>query len=599
MDSSFNAKQCLQRMPFQLLAHRHLPYAPLKIAPTKPCMVPHNTRHCVRNALSPISKPDLLESAQRRSAGYEPSAWGGYFISHSTTCLKPQEFVEGRIKELKEEVATTLRSTTDVVEMMNLVDTIERLGINYHFKREIEDALTYLLDAKLDDADLHQVALRFRLLRQHGFNVSSDEFYKFTHEGDNLDEKLCEDARGLLSLYNAGFLAIPGESILDEAILFARRQLKLMVHELKSPLKEQVLRALKTPLPRMMRRVETRFFIEEYEEDEKRNDILLELAKLDYNFVQSLHSKEIKDLSLWWKELDGVNDLKYARDRLVEIYTAFSLGTYYEPEFSRARMMLTKFYTLWVLMDDTFDIYGTYEECKLLNEAIQRWDEKAADSLPLYLRQLYLGYIRTINGFGDDLEPCEQYRMSYFIEAIKLRFSNSWMQEVVWRAEGYLPTFKERKKTTVDYVASADAVCAILIGIGEVVTEEILRWLTDLPEIVIDHTALARYTDDIVSYEREVTKSKQLPTTIACYMIENNLTKEQASEEFLFMRHELWKRLNQACLRPTVVPMPIIELFIDYNRAIETIYLHFDNGFNESIPLKELIAKLLVEPIPL
>ncbi|KAJ1689022.1 hypothetical protein LUZ63_013177 [Rhynchospora breviuscula] len=446
---------------------------------------------------------------------------------------KPQQFVKRRIEELKEEVATTLRSTTDAVEMMNLVDTIQRLGINYHFKREIEDALTSLQDAKLDGADLHQVALHFRLLRQHGFNVSSDEFYKFTHEGANFDEKLCKDARGLLSLYNAGFLAIPGETILDEAILFARSQLKLMVQELKSPLKEQVQRALKTPLPRMMRRVDTRFFIEEYEE-EKRNDILLELAKLDFNLVQSLHLKEIKDLSLWWKELDVVKDLKYARDRLVENYAAFSLGTYYEPEYSRARMMLTKFYTLWAAMDDTFDIHGTYEDCKLLNEAIQRWGEKAADSLPLYLRQLYLGFIRTINGFGDDLKPCEKYRMSYFIEGIKLQSSNSWMQEVVWRAEGYMPSFNERMKSTIDDVASADAVCCILIGMGEVVTEEILRWLTELPDIVMHHTTLARYIDDVVSYEREI-KSKQLPTTIACYMIENHLTKEQATEEFLAM----------------------------------------------------------------
>ncbi|KAJ3684379.1 hypothetical protein LUZ61_013543 [Rhynchospora tenuis] len=598
MESSFNARQCLRTGQAWLHAHR-LPYMPLSIVQTKPCMRPYITRFCVRNTLSPISKPaESPESAERRSAGYEPSAWGGYFITHSTTCLGPKELVEGRIKELKEEVATKLRSTTDAVEMMNLIDTIQHLGIDYHFKKEIEDALTHLQHVKLDGAELYQVALRFRLLRQNGFNASSEEFYKFKYDGINFDEKLCKDARGLLSLYNAGFLAIPGESILDEAILFAKSHLKLMVNDLDSLLRKQVLRALKTPLHRMMLRAEARFFIEEYEEEENRNDKLLELAKLDFNLVQSLHLEEIKNLSLWWKELDVTKDLIYARDRLVEIYVAFSVGDYFEPEYSRARIMLTKFYMLMTVLDDTFDIHGTFEECKLLNSAVQRWDEKAADSLPLYMRRLYLGFIRTINGFEDDLKPCEKYRVSYFIEAIKFLFRNSWMKEAEWRAEGYVPTFEERRKTTVDNIASADAVCAILIGMGEVVTEEILRWLTDLPEIVIDHTALARYIDDVVTYERE-TKSKQLPSTIACYMIENNLTHEQATEDFLSMCHELWKKLNQACLRPTVVPMPIVQRFVNYSRLMTTVYLQFHDGFNKSVTLKELITLLLVEPIPI
>ncbi|KAJ1689020.1 hypothetical protein LUZ63_013175 [Rhynchospora breviuscula] len=605
MESSFNARLCFKRVPSQLLTWG-LPRAPLNIAQRKPCMWPYNSKFSVRTTVSdvnllkvPIYKNDPLENAdQRRSANYEPSVWSDYFITHTTPGLKPKELAERRIEELKQNVATILRSTMDAVQIMNLVDTIEHLGISYHFEREIEEALTYLQDVKFDGAELHHVALHFRLLRQHGFNVSSDIFYKFKHDETNFDEKLCNDARGLLSLYNAGFLAIPGESILDEAISFARSHLELIVHDLNSPLKEQVQRALETPLPRMMLRAETRFFIEEYQEDQNRNDTLLELAKLDFNSVQSIHLQELKDLSLWWKELNVLKDLKYARDRLVENYISFSLGTYFEPEYSRARIMLTKFYTILTVMDDTFDIYGTFEECKLFNEAILRWDEKAAASLPLYMRELYVCFLRTVNGFQDDLKPSEKYRLKYFIEGIKVLVNDAWMQEVVWREEGYVPTFHERKKTTVDNIASATGLCNILIGMGEVVTEENLQWLADLPDIVVDHTALSRYIDDVVSYEREI-KSKQLPTTIACYMIENNLTREQATEDFLSMCRELWKGLNQARLRPTVVPSPIIDRFINFNRVMETVYLHFKDGFNKSITLKELVNMLLIEPIPL
>jgi Terpene synthase, N-terminal domain len=90
---------------------------------------------------------------------------------------KPKEWIEGRIRELKDKVGDKLRSTTDAVEMVNIIDTIEHLGIGYHFKRDIDDALCHLHGAKLDNWDLHHVATRFRILRQHGFNASSGNIW--------------------------------------------------------------------------------------------------------------------------------------------------------------------------------------------------------------------------------------------------------------------------------------------------------------------------------------------------------------------------------------------------------------------------------------
>jgi hypothetical protein len=39
---------------------------------------------------------------------------------------------------------------------------------------------------------------------------------------------------------------------------------------------------------------------------------------------------------------------------------------------SRARMILFKMVGLITLMDDTFDSYATFEDCKNIDEAIQR-----------------------------------------------------------------------------------------------------------------------------------------------------------------------------------------------------------------------------------
>lgn len=107
------------------------------------------------------------------------------------------------------------------------------------------------------------------------------------------------DVKGLLSLYEAAYLALPGEELLDEAIIFTTTHLKSLVDRLEKPLAKKVLHALEVPSHRRMKRLEARLYISLYEDDdEARNDVILELAKLDFHLLQSLHREEVKNLSL-------------------------------------------------------------------------------------------------------------------------------------------------------------------------------------------------------------------------------------------------------------------------------------------------------------
>lgn len=67
--------------------------------------------------------------------------------------------------------------TMSVAEAATLVDTLERLGLDGHFRHEIGVLLGRLRREEADfagsDDDLYTVALRFRLLRQHGVWVSA------------------------------------------------------------------------------------------------------------------------------------------------------------------------------------------------------------------------------------------------------------------------------------------------------------------------------------------------------------------------------------------------------------------------------------------
>ncbi|KAL6648102.1 hypothetical protein ACP70R_012326 [Stipagrostis hirtigluma subsp. patula] len=310
------------------------------------------------------------------AGAFEPCAWGDFFVTYTPPLSRRSEKqMKERMDHLKLELrrmfeAGTGTSTADTV---TLVDTLERLGIDNHFREEINTALRRVHNDNLESYhDLHIVALRFRLLRQHGFWVSADVFDKFKdHTGRFCPDLTSCDSRSLLSLYSAAHMATPGEEVLDEAISFSKRHLESMRGKLKSPMADQVSRALDIPLPRFPKRLETMHYIAEYEQEAAHNASLLELARLEFNLARSCHLKELRDLTLWWKDLYHNVKLSYARDRLVENYF-WTCCVFHEEEYSRARMMFAKTFGLLSLMDDTYDVYATLEECHQLNEAIQR-----------------------------------------------------------------------------------------------------------------------------------------------------------------------------------------------------------------------------------
>lgn len=79
-----------------------------------------------------------------------------------------------RVEELKGRVRTMF-SDDSVAEAVTLMDSLECLGVDGHFREEIESAISRIVhpDESAGSDDLHVVATRFRLLRQHGIWVST------------------------------------------------------------------------------------------------------------------------------------------------------------------------------------------------------------------------------------------------------------------------------------------------------------------------------------------------------------------------------------------------------------------------------------------
>lgn len=122
---------------------------------------------------------------------------------------------------------------------------------------------------------------------------------EFKNEVENLDSICEEKAKGMLSLYEASFLAMEGESFLDEARHIA---IQYLSEYLKSTNNDQIIctmitHALELPFHWRMPRLEARWFINVYRTKPDPNPVLLELAKLDFNIVQSTHHDDLKYVS--------------------------------------------------------------------------------------------------------------------------------------------------------------------------------------------------------------------------------------------------------------------------------------------------------------
>ncbi|XP_052109055.1 probable terpene synthase 2 isoform X3 [Arachis duranensis] len=272
-----------------------------------------STNTSVLDCFKPDAKFNMID---RNTANYHPSIWKDYFLQYASQSMEfDDDETKAQIEKLKKQVVKMLIDVSKPIEeIVNLIDLICRLGIHYHFESEIDELLQQIHNNYTKNGEiiivednLRLLALLFRLLRQQGYHVSPNVFNKYKDENGKFSEKLVKDVEGLLELYEACHLRIHGENILDEAYAFTSTQLKSIATQLKPSLAAQVNYSLGQPLHQGLPRLEARRFISIYEQDPTHNQILLTLAKLDFNFLQNLHRKEVGNITEW--DISSLDDL--------------------------------------------------------------------------------------------------------------------------------------------------------------------------------------------------------------------------------------------------------------------------------------------------
>ncbi|KAF6146026.1 hypothetical protein GIB67_033385 [Kingdonia uniflora] len=435
-------------------------------------------------------------------------------------------------------------------ECLIMIDGLQRLAIDYHFEEEIEAILGRInrsiaeSDGVYDDNDLYYVSLRFRLLRQNGYHPSADVFNKFKDEKGTFKLSLREDLRGIMELFEASELRIEGEIILDEASVFASKHL---------------------------------------------ND---ELVKVDFNIVQTLHQKELLEVSMWWKDLGLTQELKFARNQPVKWYL-WSIAALSDPRYSKERIELTKPISLIYIMDDIFDVHGTFYELVLFTEAINMWDLSAMEKLPHYMKVFY----KVIYDITDDISskvfeehgcnPSDSLRKAWG------KLCDAFLMEAKWFTSGKVPEAEEYLKNGDEKQDGHD---------GSYINCYLKENRSSTVESARKHVfcmisdAWKRLNKECLS-PRPFSSSFVKASLNAARMVMLMYTVESARKHVFSMISDAWKKLNKECLSPRPFSSSFVKASLNAARMVSLMYSYDDN---HQLPnLEQQIKSLLYENITL
>ncbi|KAF8391459.1 hypothetical protein HHK36_023764 [Tetracentron sinense] len=540
-----------------------------------------------------LNSHEYLRVKDRRSAHYHSSIWDHRFIE-SLNSPYTYDRCTNQLEHLKREAKMIFKSTKETSILLRLIDSMQRLGVAYHFEDEIKEALDRVALEVPDD--LYSTALWFRLLRQHAYQASSEVFNKFKNSSGGFMESLSQDHEGLLSLYEASHLGINGEDVLEEAKKFSVKHLKPLMGHLESDQADQVQHSLEIPSHWRTPRAEARNFIDVYERDDAKSLHLLELAKLDFNLVQSVYQSDLRELSRWWRDLGFVEKLSFSRDRLMENFL-WAFGIISEPQFSKCRKGLTKFTCILTAIDDIYDIYGSLDELERFTDAVDRWDIKAMDKLPEYMKICYLALFNFANELAYDALKDHGMDIFPYIRKEWLNLCRSYMVEARWFYKGYTPTLDEYLRNAWTSVGGPAAMVHSYFLLGYTVNNGSSDCLKLGSELFYWSSLITRLSDDMGTSKAEMVRG-DVAKSIQCHMNKAGVSEKQAREHIEGLVKDSWKKLNGECIK-TSLPRPIVSMSLNMARTAQFIFEHGDGiGTSEGVT-KDRVMSLFVEPIPI
>ncbi|XP_074558239.1 (3S,6E)-nerolidol synthase 1-like [Curcuma longa] len=479
-------------------------------------------------------------------------------------------------------------------ETLLFVDSLQKLAIDYHFEEEIQAKMHSLYDQRLtisngEPSSIVEVALLFRLLRQARYPVSTDVLHRFHDGRGEFMASLSKEMNGLMSLFEASNLNTGGEFILYRANEFSSRHLRSYMASLGPEFAVAIDQVLEAPSHMTLQRFRARQYLDSHNLYHNLN--VRELGEMDFTMLQSLHQKELKEVTRWWKKSGLGQELKFARDQSLKWFT-WTMTCLPNPKFSSYRVVLSKIIAFVYLLDDIFDVEGSMDDLHLFVQAIERWDHSSMNSLPNYMRACFMALNNTINEIAEIVLKEHGWNPIEYLKKSWIQLSNAFLVEAKWLSKDQVPTMD-------DYMKIATITCGVpaalmhmyfLLGHKDDLCE-------DLPSLISCPAIILRLWDDLGSAKDEKQNGRD-GSLLVCMMKENpHWSLEVAKRKVMQMIDEAWEELNKESFgsSTSMFSQDFVRACLNSARMVRVMY---DYNEEHNLPmLKEYINLLLFKQI--
>ncbi|XP_021294932.1 (E,E)-geranyllinalool synthase-like isoform X2 [Herrania umbratica] len=510
-----------------------------------------------------------------------------------------------------------------------VVNQLQRLGLADHFTHEIEANLAQLYwnynsqeplakpsSNPVIATQLYKDSLAFRLLRMHGYSVSSWQFLRFLKNQEvraRIEKDYQYFSSAMLNVYRATDLMFLGEYELEEARSFSRKVIeKVLSKETRDNkdnfrpinLEKMMENELRNPWIARLDHLEHRTWIENRNSNilcvgkgsfhrlsPVLTEKLMQLAVADYEFRQFIYRNELEEVERWSRSR-GLRDMGFGREKTTYCYFAIA-SSIPLPYDSDIRMMIAKSAIVVTVADDFYDMEGSLDELNSLTDAIGRWDASR-------LR----GHSKTIFDALDDLvgeivAKVLQHRgtdITVFLQQIWYETFASWLEEAKWSRGGYLPSIDEYLGTGMISIAAHTIIlpasclsnpslidCKVRPGEYETVTKLLML--------------IPRLLNDIQSYQKEQEEGKM--NCVLLYLKENPGADIEDSTAYVRqILDKKWGELLQHVLMDGFgdLPKPCKLLHLSCVKVFQ-MFFHSRNRFDSNTEMLQDIQKAIYIPL--
>nr|BCU04852.1 diterpene synthase [Leersia tisserantii] len=419
----------------------------------------------------------------------------------------------------------TMREASTTYTKLFMVDTLAKVGVSHYFSTEITSILDMAYNSwqQKDQEmimDMETCGMAFRILRMHGYDVSSDVLAHFSEVSRFSDSVKCNlnDTKALLELYKASKVRIlEDECNLDKIGSWTAEQLRQQLCSGKmsaSVMPQEVECALQLPFySSTLEPLEHRRNIQHFSTNgiqmqkpgflpRHAAEDIVALAVTEFNSAQSLYQKEVEYLDRWVKEV-RLDQLKFLRILPLDVFFFFA-SSMFPRESSEARMAAIQNCILTIAVDDLFDVAGSNEELENLVALFEKWDAYGeigfcSENVETIFNAVY----NTSKKIETWVAKVQNRSVMSHIAELWLDMARVMKTEAEWSRERYVPTMEEYMPVAEVSFALGPIVPTSLYLMGPELTDEVARSGAEFAELMRLMNVCCRLLNDMASYKRE------------------------------------------------------------------------------------------------